>query len=177
LGVAAVLAASLLVWFPRAKPYDQYSLTGESLAIQVTAREQRFMALAAPGGIYDYEARRLPDGRWETILSFRYSSTEPIPRGQIVFLDRDIAYFYHEFIFAMTTDGGRSWTVRGEPERSFDATLQWRFPRIEHVALAADGTGLMRVSPYSWHKFTYRQLSTNDFGRTWHPVGEQDHRP
>jgi hypothetical protein len=151
-------------------PYDRLVIPGEALTIRAIARSP-MPALAQPGGVYEYEYLGTDShGSWKPILRFRFGRPDPIPRGQVKFLGRGVAYLYHEFVFAVTTDGGRSWTIRGEPERSLDARYEYRLPRVDEVTIGPDGIGSMRVTPYPWQEISYRELSTRDFGRTWQPI-------
>ena len=163
------LGATLFWVFRSFSPHqvDEYQVSSGSLQLRAHASREGGIGLNAPGGIYRYEYRPDPQSAWTLITEFRYRTPEPIPRGQIRFVNDQCAYFFHEFVFGVTTDGGRSWTIRGKPGRSFDTLHLWAFPRIDSVTIDEGGNGVMHVSPYEWQTLNSNELTTNDFGRTW----------
>ncbi len=146
---------------------DQYSVACGPFEIRARALREGKLGLNAPGGIHSYESRHDAASSWLPITSFRYSTADMIPRDQIRFVNDTFAYFFHEFVFAVTTDGGKTWTVRGEPDASFDTLHQWTSPRIQAVTMNESGRGTMRVSAYPWQQLRSTELSTDDFGKTW----------
>ena len=146
---------------------DEYLVSRGRIELRVRAGREGGLGQNAPGGIYHYETRSAATAPWQSITVFRYSEPNSIPRGQIRFVNDSCVYFFHEFVFGVSTDGGLSWTIRGEPEKSLNTLHQWAFPRIESVSINEDGTGVMRVSPYRWQTLASTELTTDDFGKTW----------
>ena len=155
-------------WEPAVKtPYDTQSATG-GFTIRVTARREFGLGLDARGGIVRYEHRADDQSEWIAITSFRLPTLDPIPPDQIRFLDAQRAYFFHEFVFGITIDGGHTWVIRGRPARSAVTGTRLVYHRIDHVLIAPDGVGTMSVSAYPGQPPPLAvDLVTADFGVTW----------
>ena len=150
------------------REYESYTASSDAIEIRVRAPKEGELGLAVPGGVFHYESRTPSDQKWTPITSFRFSRPDPIPRDQIHFVDGDLIYFHHEFVLGVSTDGGESWVIHGEPDLSFDTLRPWRYPRITSVTIQADGTGVMEIEPYySTTTFDFETVTTKDFGRTW----------
>ncbi len=147
--------------------YESRETNAGGVEFRIRAWKEPGFSSHAPGGIYEYEYRIPPAKTWSPITRFRYAAPEPIPQSQICAIDNQRVYFFHKFIFGITEDGGKSWTIRGEPELSFATLYQWRFPQIDHVDILTDGSGTMWVSPWPWMKLNQTNLVTHDWGKTW----------
>ena len=87
---------------------------------------------------------------------------QPPPVG--LFVGEQVGYLFMGWVYAVTTDGGRTWSV-------WDASKelpQWRtnYRLIEDVTLGADGTGKMLLNPLEPQP-SRPELVTDDFGRHW----------
>jgi hypothetical protein len=110
----------------------------------------------------------LPTGSdaWRDITTFRHDDAVPIPRDQIRFVNNRVAFVFMGWIYAVTTDGGATWSV-------WDAgndLPNWQccnYRLITDVKLNVDGTGTMTLNPIQDRPGEVPQLRTKDFGRHW----------
>lgn len=88
-------------------------------------------------------------------------------RNAIRFLDERHAYLFAEHVYAVTADGGRTWTIHGQPG-PVDATTKVEAMKIDRVEIDPDGTGRMRRVPHFWQKSkSPATFETDDYGVTW----------
>lgn len=125
-----------------------------------------------PGAYYFYEAFDRSKTKRE-IMNFRYDDPRPINRDGIGFVNDDIAYVFMGRHYAVTTDGGRSWSVL-EIDKAVPA-LPWRdYGVIQDVRVSADGAGRMKLERYPGpdphRQNDVPELVTKDFGRHWSVV-------
>jgi len=71
-------------------------------------------------------------------------------------------------MFAVTTNGGKSWEV-WRPNKEFIHENGLAHFTIERVAIDVDGTGTMDVQIHSTMMVELKTLRTEDYGKTWQP--------
>lgn len=126
--------------------------------------------LCPPGACYQYEVKTRSGWSWKTIVMFRFSAPDPIPKDQIEQVTDSSAFFYHEHVYGVTTDFGESWTIKGAEDAppictslNFGTTI-----RIDHVSIDSDGTGVMQLTQFQHlEEMTRHTLTTSDFGNEW----------
>ena len=114
------------------------------------------------GGIYRFEAAPAGSG-WRDIMDFRHDDPVGIPKENVRFVSDHIAYVFMGWKYAVTTDGGQTWSV-------WDGTKKLRayccdFDAIRAVTIAQDGSG--RMTLHSSAKPEILSLTTKDFGQHW----------
>lgn len=116
---------------------------------------------------YIFQARPDESGPWVEILSHVQDDPDPIPRAQVRFVGDTIGYFFIGPRYAVTTDGGRTWSV-------FDVKKDSSFGRdnpgrswIDNVRVTADGNGVMTLRPYDGPRENAPKFYTSDFGCHW----------
>ena len=163
LGLAISLVAFLsyeVLYVKRGTIFDQYETGRGTLTLKVTSFHETAWLLFVPGAIYDFEAN--PAGEsWEHVMTVRIDDPNPIPRSQIRFLDERTAYLFMAWKYAVTRDGGITWSVWNARE---DASLKCR-SYISDVQLESNGVGTMQLELYQQH--TNCTLRTTDYGLHW----------
>jgi len=71
-----------------------------------------------PGAYYRFESSAIGMDSWEEITTFRMDDTIDMPCEQIRFVNEEIGYVFLGWIYAVTTDGGQTWSV-WNAERDF----------------------------------------------------------
>jgi hypothetical protein len=164
------LVAGVLFWllpFLRPGPSETVLEKWESrrgnLTIVVTAysEEKSFV----PGAYYSFEAVDGSNVKRE-IMTFRHDDPVPINKDGIVFVNDQIAYVFMGWMYAATTDGGKSWQV-WNAEKDFRGWTCCNYRLIQDIRLSPDGTGRMKLNLNSRQRDETPELYTYDYGRHW----------
>jgi len=145
---------------------ERYVLDGERMNLRVTAYRETGFFVTVAGAFYVLECQTGSGSSWREIATFRHDDQITIPRDQLRAVNADVAYFYIGWIYAVTSDGGKSWVV-WDAENDLPGWQPADYRFITGVELQPDGKGTMRVSTL---RFPYDRLVTDDFGKTWRPM-------
>jgi hypothetical protein len=102
----------------------------------------------------------------QSIFTIRQDDTVPIPRNQVRFIGDQIGYVFMGWIFAVTTNGGKTWHKwDAESEMS---NWQCCDPNlIQTVEIGVDGLGSMVLKAYPQRPGEVLTLRTDDYGQHW----------
>ena len=170
--VAGLLVVSVFVlfyvfWVPRMTGHinEQFLAESAKFRIRVTAYAENGGFVA--GAYYVFESTPTGTEGWTRITTFRHDDPVPIPRNQVRFVSEDIAYVFMGWVYAVTTDAGRSWSV-------WQATTdlpRWQccnYRLVQDVVLRDDGSGTMTLHTIPQRSGEVPRLETTDFGVHWH---------
>lgn len=157
--------------------FDQCTFEGSLFGVRITAFDARGGFMADPGAFYRYEVKRPGDWWWQEIVMTQFA-TEPIPRDQFRRLNDLCAYFYQNDLFAITRDGGVTWSLRGGASGgfsypAFSPQQVGSGAYIESLTIESDGTGSLQLQNYDYVKLKplpSQNFETSDFGMTWQEV-------
>jgi hypothetical protein len=151
-----------------AEPFQKFEKRYKKFSIRVTASIEK-NAWFASGADYVFESTAIGRSQWKLIMTFRHDDAVDIPVNQIRFLaDENIAYVFMGWMYAVTTDGGNSWSVWNA--RSDLAGWQCcNYSLIKDVVIQPDGSGKMLCNPIPGRSGEVPKLFTLDFGRSWKP--------
>ena len=145
------------------KILDRWETKAPAFALRITEfQESRF---AVSKFRYVFEGKPNGSDEWREIISVIADDDTPIPREQVRFLGNQAAYVFMTDQFAITTDGGHSWSVWKANDRI--GTVQ--YPRqfiIKEVLVNPDGTGKLTVVSRSADRQTMK-FQTENFGQSW----------
>ena len=128
--------------------------------IRVTSYGDRF--IPASGAYYIFDSSTV-ENEWREIAVVHYDLPIPIDEDSLTFLSDRIAFVYMRWMFAVTIDGGETWTVWDSRKHKYlRDNITWG--AIKAVKIGGDGQGEMTLSVSSG---TCQTVITNDFGRTW----------
>lgn len=119
------------------------------------------------GAYYRFESASLGSDDWREIVTFRHDDQPKIPSEQIRFLNDDIGYLFMGWMYAVTSDAGRSWSV-WTAERDLPGWRCCNYRLIRDVKITNDGSGIMLLNPIPGRPGEVPELRTSDFGRHWH---------
>ena len=134
-------------------------------SIRVTAFDESGAGMV-PGAYYKFESAQGAGPDWREVMTFRHDGPVPIPRDQVRRAGESVAYLFMGWMYAVTTDGGDSWTV-WDAARDLPGWRCCNYGLIQDVALNADGTGTMTCKVIDAGRGEIPTLVTTDFGRTW----------
>lgn len=169
---AAAFALLLFVATPRMsrKVFETFEIQNGHFRIRVKAHAELAGGFA-PGAYYVFESAPVAADNWRKIMVYRRDDPMPIPREQIRFVSDRVAYVFIGPKFAVTIDGGNSWSVWDGSShlRSGEGYQLFKYPKVE---IDAAGHGVMTIEPLEERYGTTRHLYTKDYGQHW--VSESD---
>jgi hypothetical protein len=118
-----------------------------------------------PGAYYVFQSAA-SDSEWREIMTFRHDDPVDIPREQVRFANDQVAYVFMSWMYAVTTDGGRSWRV-SEMWDLLPSGERCLYGCIEDLRIDANGAGEVRLNIIASPRDQTKILKTNDFGRSW----------
>ena len=167
LALLSVAAAEKYYFTPRVGAItDSLTAPGPTFQVRVECRDETGAWL--PGAYYEFASRPNGDEAWHTIMTVRHDDPVALPANQIRFVNGQVGYVWMCWCYAVTTDGGRRWSVWDASKIPDVARLQ-NYGLIEDVALGADGKGTMRLNDLAVARGGPPQLYTVDYGQTWAP--------
>ena len=155
----------MFVTGPKQGPvFESWETSGQTLQIRVESHPEQN---AIVGGAY-YVFRFAPKGSdaWRDIMTFRHDDPVPIPRDSVRFVDDQTAFVFMGWMYAVTTDGGASWSV-WDAGRDLPNWQCCNYGLITDVNVHPDGSGTMVLNPITNRRGEVPQLHTKDFGRHW----------
>jgi hypothetical protein len=138
---------------------ERWSTSRDHLEIRATSYEGLGPIPLKLTYVFDY--RTFPSDRWHELMSHRSDPTE-LPRDQVRFLSDDVAYCFMGQKYAVTRDGGQSWSVWDA-----NALPTSRRGYISSVLVDADGKGAMEVKRPTDVGWTASTFKTSDYGQHW----------
>jgi hypothetical protein len=142
-------------------PYE--STDGSQFWIRVTEHPEEKSPAFIAGSFYFFESGHSEMGPWTNIMTVHLDDPDPIPSGNVRFVNNKVAYVFLYDKLAVTANRGFSWSSWSLGQ----ANPEWRPKRaiIRDVILSEDGSGTMAIEVFiSSAKIT---LHTQDFGKTW----------
>jgi len=143
---------------------DKWELENKGFRIRITEYEEKHPAFLTHF-YYVFESMPAGESRWREVMTFEHDDDVSM-RDQVRFVDDRIAYAFMGWIYAVTTDGGGTWSV-------WDAAKDLRnweccnYRLIRAVQVAADGQGTMTLNPIPQRRGEVPQLHTRDYGQHW----------
>ena len=86
--------------------------------------------------------------------------------GRVQFVNRDVAYVYLQWWYAVTVNGGERWSTWDVPAHAAGRVF-YNNTLIEKVSIQPDGTGTMTLNPQGVVEKRRLTLHTKDFGQQW----------
>ena len=117
-----------------------------------------------PEGVYhSFEVYSTELGWWQGIISLRLDEPVSLKHNQISFVSNDICFVFVGWKYAVTTDGGKTWT-KWDAEDQFINTSCCHSNLIKNVQILPNGEGVMYLNS---EQSTYSALYTKDYGKHW----------
>lgn len=173
-GIGIVLAAIMVpfAWHVVSSPprqgktiNEQWEKADKLFSIRVTAYAEENGGLDA-GAYYAFESKEVGSDTWNSVTTFRHDDPVPIARDQVRFVDKTTAYFFFGWVYAVTTDAGRTWSV-WNAVRDLPAWQCCNYKLIRDVVLTDGGKGTMLLNPIPDRRGEMPVLFTTDYGRQW----------
>jgi hypothetical protein len=115
---------------------------------------------------YVFESMPVSANNWSEVMTFVHTDDVGLPKDQVRFVSNDVGYVFMGWMYAVTTDGGLTWSVWDAP-RDLPNCQCGNYQLIRDVQLTADGVGTMILNPPPNTQQPETVLHTRDYGRHW----------
>lgn len=115
------------------------------------------------GAYFVFQSAPKDQEHWVEIMVFRHDDLVDIPRQQVRFVSDRVGYVFMGNKFAVTTDGGMTWSVWDAVKNLPDWTLTRA--DIKDIQIEPSGDGIMELLSFTKQKAPV--LRTKDFGKSW----------
>ena len=99
-------------------------------------------------------------------MTFRHDDSVSIPREQVRFVDIQIGYVFMGWMYAVTTNGGDTWSV-WNAEKDLPGWECCNYGLIQDVSINSQSMGNMILHPIPGRRGEVPLLKTWDYGRHW----------
>jgi hypothetical protein len=163
LSAIIVTGCEVLPHLQRGKVIDRWEATNGSLRVRILQYDEKGSYPAPGGAYYVFQSAVNTSDSWNEIMTFRHDDPVAIPRDHVRFINERVGYVFMGWLYAVTTDGGRSWSVW---DASKDPALSktYNYDLIREVSISPDGTGRMVLKLIGDAK---TELKTKNYGRQW----------
>ena len=144
---------------------DTFETTNSVVRIRVNRHSEKGPGFAL-GAYYVFQSATAASDNWDEIMTFRHDDPIEIPRNQIRFANDQLGYVFMGWMYAVTTDGGRNWTV-WNAEQDLPGWDCCNYGLVEDVEIGADGAGKMKLHRIPGRQGEVPELNTQDYGRHW----------
>lgn len=148
----------------RGEIIEKWQTENKKFKIRVTAYEEK--GANVNGAYYVFESGRVGTSAWHEILTFRHDDQPKIPTSQVRFVDDQLGYFFMGWVYAVTTDGGITWSV-WDAAKDLSNWQCCNYQLIQNAEISQDGTGSMKLKPIENRRGEVPELHTVDYGKHW----------
>lgn len=148
------------------KADESYEITNHVFKVRISAYREKDVFSVLAGRYYEFQSSSVVSPHWKTIMTFRHDDPVPIPREQVRFVNDQICYVYMGWVYAVTTNGGDTWSV-WNAEKDLPNWECCNYSLIRDVSLNSQGIGNMILRPISGRRGEIPLLKTLDYGRHW----------
>jgi hypothetical protein len=113
---------------------------------------------------YSFQSPEEGSDYWRTVLTFQQEGDILAASDHVRFVNDKIAYIFIGFLFAVTTDGGETWST-WDAGRDLEGIKCFEESRIQEVNIAPNGEGVLFLRSLGTN--SVRTLHTKDFGKQW----------
>lgn len=144
------------------KLVDTWETANDTFRIRVNKHGEEHGGFVA-GAYFVFQASPKDKENWVEIMVARHDDPIDIPRQQVRFVSDRVGYVFLGYKFAVTTDGGITWSTWD----AIKSLPDWKLTRaaIHDVQIEADGSGVMKLNSATDRDAPV--LRTKDFGKSW----------
>jgi hypothetical protein len=142
---------------------DHWETNAPAFALRITEYQEKQFPLSKFS--YVFEARPTGSDKWNEIMTAITDDDVPIPREQVRFVSDRVAFLFMTDKYAITTNGGHSWSIWKANEQISNLGYSGQF-FIKEVFVNPEGSGTLDAASRSANKKDV-QFRTEDFGHSW----------
>jgi hypothetical protein len=151
------------------KQLEFMETTNGSFHVRVSLHEEENGGFV-PGAYYVFSSARSGASAIHEVMTFRRDDRVPIPMSQIEFVNDQIGFVYMGWMYAVSTDGGDTWSV-WDARKDLPNWKCCNYGLISAVAVKTDGNGVMTLNSIKGRLGEVPELRTRDWGRHWSASG------
>lgn len=140
--------------------------TGQTFKVRITAFQEKIFLPGLPGRWFKFEAQPPQSTTWQEITWIRHDDPISIPSENVRFVNSQISFMFMGWMYAVTTDAGKTWTV-WNAEKNWPDCQTCGHTWIKDVSLTTDGKGEMTTGLIGPNHSQAPQFHTSDYGKTW----------
>jgi len=154
----------LMLFLPASKgeKMETWETTNSPFKVRIDRHAERNGGFV-PGAYYVFQSAASGSDVWREITTYRFDDPIDIPRENVRFADEKVAYVFMIDMYAVTKDGGASWSIY-----DIDNYLpkESKCGSIEDLQIGANGAGKVKLKCHA-KRDSFKALETMDFGRSW----------
>ena len=169
IGSSLILLAAFYALISRVRSktvIDSWETSNNAFSILVTAYNEKSSLQLLSGAYYKFQSSIKGSTKWNEVMVFRHDDIVPVPKSQIRFVSNQVGDIFMGWMYAVTTDGGNSWSV-WNAENDLPNWECCNYKLIKDISLSSTGIGMMTLSPISGRRGEVPVLHTKDYGRHW----------
>jgi hypothetical protein len=144
----------------RGEVKEVWETTNNTLKIRITVYEEKSL-FPLSGRYYVLQSSLQNSDKWHEVMTVFTKDLVLIPRENLRFVDDQIAFFFMKQKYAISTDGGHTWSV-------WDASKEYdNYAFIKEVRIESDGKGVITFHDVPSQQRELVELHTSDYGRHW----------
>lgn len=116
---------------------------------------------------YVFKSKKKGDLRWHEITKQLHGEPVELPIKQIRFISPDVGYLFFQLKYAVSIDGGETWSLFDFGSHPSYKPEQLDYSRIADVKIQADGSGHVMMFRYDMTQGQAMKFLTKDFGQHW----------
>jgi hypothetical protein len=158
----------------RSKPGEalaSWETTNGFFRLRVTSYKEKLIVPGPAGADYIFSSSTNPGGSWQDVMMLYQDDRVELPRDDIRFIGDSTGYIFMKWMFAVTTDAGKTWSVWNATTDVADWTWD-KYGVIRDVQISADGSGLLLIQPLADPNRVDTRFRTADFGRHWKEMAD-----
>src|SRR5580765_7386226 len=94
----------------RGKLVDKWETANQTFKIRITEYQENKTWFGLPGYYHVFESAVVGSADWQEVMNVRTDDPVGIPREQTAFVNDRVGYVFMGQNYAVTIDGGRSWS-------------------------------------------------------------------
>lgn len=145
--------------------FETYQNSNDTFKVQIVARNER-NGFPVGGAYYTFRSAPVGSDNWHDIMTFRHDDPVAIPNDQFRFIDNQIAYGFMGWMYTVTVDGGKSWSV-WDAKKDLPNWQCCNYGLIKQVTITSEGQGTMIFKVIDASRGEVPELQTTDYGRHW----------
>lgn len=116
---------------------------------------------------YVFQTAQNESIRWREVTRQLHGEPVALPKDQIRFVSENVGYFFFQLKYAVTVDGGETWSVFDFGNNPKFLPQKLDYSKIAQVEIRPDGTGELTMFRYDMTQGQSTMFVTRDYGQHW----------
>lgn len=148
----------------RGAPIESYETANSKFKIRITSYDE--LGAYLRGTYYVFATSQIGSDAWAEFMTVRHDDRPDIPQEQVRFVSDEIGYVFMAWKYAVTLDGGRTWSV-WDAQNDLPNWQCCNHSLILDVRIGTDGLGTMKLNLIPERDGGSAAFQTKDYGLHW----------